>query len=162
MRYLNHSMYYHKHSTIRLNKRIDRTDGCSQNKRLYKHGCNLASLIVIMLCSGQYLSITKGNNSKIVQNIVMVIVHCIFSHRDLSTNEVSSWYLIVFVLCSGQNFSKKGQLLLHYTRKQLWFLCTALFPTKIYLPIMLGVQTFLRFSRYAPEKNTIMKNNKGQ
>ena len=55
---------------------------------LFKQGCKLISLIVLMLCSRQNLSIIKGNTSSIMQNSVMVIVHCTFPHRDLSTNEV--------------------------------------------------------------------------
>ena len=41
-------------------------------------------------CSGQYLSITKGNNSYIMQMEVMVIVHCTSPNPNLYTNEVSS------------------------------------------------------------------------
>ena len=34
----------------------------------------------------------------------MFLVHCTSWHQDLSTTEVWRWYLIVFVLCSGQNY----------------------------------------------------------
>ena len=66
-------------------KRIGRNDRYSLDK-----GCKLISLIMLMLCSVQNSSITKGNNLKIMQKIVMVLVHCISPHRDLSTIEDSS------------------------------------------------------------------------
>ena len=56
------------------------------------YGCSIrvASLIVLMFCSGQNSSITKGNNFSIMQTRVMVLVHCISPHLDLSTIDVSS------------------------------------------------------------------------
>ena len=53
-------------------------------------GWKLISLIEVMLCSGQNLSITKGNDSLIMQKRLMVLVHCTLPHQDLPTNEVSS------------------------------------------------------------------------
>ena len=61
-------------------KRISKTDRCSPNKCLLKKRCKLISLIVLMLYSGQNLSITKGNNFSIMQKRVMVLGHCISPH----------------------------------------------------------------------------------
>jgi hypothetical protein len=41
--------------------------------------------------------ITKGNNSKNMQGGVIILVHCTPPHYDLSTYEVSSWYLKYFL-----------------------------------------------------------------
>ena len=75
-------------------KRISKTDRCSPNKCLLKNRCKLISLIVLMLYSGQNLSITKGNNFSIMQKRILVLGHCISPHQDLSINEVSRWYLL--------------------------------------------------------------------
>ena len=52
----------HKMAT-NANKIIVKTDECSTNKLLFKKGCKLLSLTVLILCSEQNLSIPKGNNS---------------------------------------------------------------------------------------------------
>ena len=50
----------------------------------------LIPLTAFVLCSGHKFKykIAKGNNSKIMQKRVMVLVHCTSSHQDLSNNEV--------------------------------------------------------------------------
>ena len=52
------------------------------------------SVIVLMLCSGQNISIPKANNFYIMQKRVMVLVICTSPHRVLNTIEVSSWYIL--------------------------------------------------------------------
>ena len=41
--------------------------------------------------------ISKGNNSEIMKERVMVLEHCTSPQWDLSTYEVSSWYLLYFL-----------------------------------------------------------------
>ena len=76
---------------FKIDKRFGNTDGCSPNKRLLEKGCKLISQLMLMLCPGhKKISITKGNNSYIMQKRVMVLAHCTYPHRDLSNYEVSS------------------------------------------------------------------------
>ena len=41
----------------------------------------------LMLCSGQNASITKGNNSLLLEKRVMVVIHYTFPYQNLATNE---------------------------------------------------------------------------
>ena len=43
--------------------------------------------------SNTFLKNTKGDNFKIMESEVMVLEHCKSTQWDLSTDEVSSWYL---------------------------------------------------------------------
>jgi hypothetical protein len=43
------------------------------------------------------MKITKGNNSKIMKGRVIILVHCIPPGWDVSTYEVSCWYLKGFL-----------------------------------------------------------------
>ena len=70
--------------------------------RITGKGCKLIFLKVLVFCSGQNSSITKGNNFLIMLKRVMVHIHQISPHRDLhvSNIKVSSVYLLnIWLLC---------------------------------------------------------------
>jgi hypothetical protein len=61
---------------------------------IYLQSFMLISLIPLELSSKYKLK--KGNNSKIRQDRVTVLMHCSSTHWDLSTLKTSCWYLLLF------------------------------------------------------------------
>jgi hypothetical protein len=73
---------------------------------------------------------TMGNNSKIRQNSVTVLLHCTSTQWDLSSNKVFMFiFLVVSEECHGI-FFLKGEIILK--TGHLWFLGTALCLSALY------------------------------
>jgi hypothetical protein len=72
------------------------------------------------------LKLTKGNNSKIRQKRVMVLVHCTSTHWYLFTYKVSWWHLLLFQSYVLDKIFLKGEIIQKPGKIELWFFDTAL------------------------------------
>jgi hypothetical protein len=86
-------------------------------------------LVVFKLCSRQEKNIgevTKGNNSLITLDRVMVLQHCTLNPLIVLDHwSCFELQLVVFKLCSLQGKVTKGKNSV-ISQMELWFLCTAL------------------------------------
>ena len=77
--------------------------GCSPNKRMFETDCKW-----IYMCYRYALNkiqvLQRAITPKCCKKIITVRIHYTFQYQDLAANEVSSWYLLVFMLCARQKF----------------------------------------------------------
>ena len=129
---------------------------CFPNKCMFEKGCKLISLIVLMQVDfsnnvnamlwtkKKKISITKGNNSFIMQKRVMVLVHCTSPHRDLPNYELShdSSSSFCVMLQTKYKYEKFQRAITpKLCKRELWFLFTAPPLIKIYIPMKFQVDT---------------------
>ena len=91
---------------------------------------------------------TKGNNSNIREDRVMVLVQCTSTQWDLFTYRVSCWYLLQFQLCSGQSSKYKNEKRAKTPKlgkAELQFLSTALLLNEINIALKFLVEISCSF-----------------